>query len=166
MTYNVDLTASRIRAAREAGGYTLAQVAESCGVQQYQTVSKWEKGNSVPSIENLFKLCELFNCELGYLLGEHEGRTRVATDIHEKTGLSFRAIDELERIRANNPWFAIQALNALLEEDVCNTLDLIGHYQLDKSTDTILPNGDRVPTKSILMIAIQRSLDRIEAQHQ
>lgn len=161
MTYRIDVTARRIKEAREASGYTLAQVAESCGVQQYQTISKWEKGNTVPSLENLLKLCGLFNCELGYLLGEHEGRTRAATDIHEMTGLSFRAIDELERMKKGNQYFALQSLNALLEEQMCNTLDLMGQYMSDNDTNTKLPNGDMVPTKSIFMLAIQRGLDRI-----
>lgn len=159
MTYNIDITASRIKKAREDSGYTLSQVAESCGIQQYQTVSKWEKGNTIPSMENLFNLCKLFNCELGYLIGDHVGKTRAATDIHEKTGISFRGIDGLEQ--SKNQWFAIQGLNTLLEEEGCYTLDLIGQYLLNPDTYTILPNGDKVPTKSIIMIAIQRSLDTI-----
>ncbi len=92
LTYNMDITAARIKAAREQAGLTLSYVAEYCGVQQYQTVSKWEKGNGKPSLGNLLKLCELFNCELGYLLGEYEGKTREITDVKQKTGLDENSI--------------------------------------------------------------------------
>lgn len=167
MTYNIDVTASRIKAAREASGYTLAQVAERCGVQQYQTVSKWEKGNSVPSIENLFKLCELFNCELGYLLGEHEGKTRAATDIHEKTGLSFRAIDELEQMKEKNQWYALQGLNTLLEESVCLTLDNIGKYFSDNRGYYIeAQDGARIGMETIHLIDVQQCLVKLREKYQ
>lgn len=102
MTYNIDKTAERIKKAREDTDLTLGYIAEKCGVKQYQTVSKWEKGNSTPSLENLFKLCDLFNCDLGYLLGEYDCKKRIAEDIHEMTGLSCLAADNLE-IAASGP---------------------------------------------------------------
>ena len=102
MTYNIDITAQRIRQARKDKELTLESVAERCGVKQYQTVSKWENGNSVPSLDNLFKLCDLFGCDLGYLLGEYECKTRTAADIQEMTGLSRLASDNLE-IAASGP---------------------------------------------------------------
>lgn len=124
------------------------------------SLSSLEAGNLEHCDLRLFTaLCDLYDCELGYLLGEHEGKTRAVTDIHEKTGISFRGIDGLEQ--SKNQWFALQGLNILLEEEGCYTLDLIGQYLFNPDTYTILPNGDKVPTKSIIMIAIQRSLDTI-----
>lgn len=102
MTYKISATAQRIGQARKEKKLTLESVAEKCGVKQYQTVSKWENGNSVPSLDNLFKLCDLFGCDLGYLLGEYECKTRAAADIQEMTGLSRLASDNLE-IAASGP---------------------------------------------------------------
>ena len=33
-----------------------------------QAVSKWEKGVTLPDIENIIKICELFNVDINYLL--------------------------------------------------------------------------------------------------
>ena len=37
-----------------------------------QTISKWERGLEMPPLDILCSLCELFECELGYLLCEYE----------------------------------------------------------------------------------------------
>lgn len=87
----------RIKKERKRLGLSLDFVANECGLQQYQTVSNWERADSTPSLSNLLKLCSLFGCELGYLLGEegYEQKTRAKTDIHKATGLSEEAINEL-----------------------------------------------------------------------
>ena len=46
----------------------------------------------LPQFEDMLKMCEVFDCELGYLLGEFDCKTREATDIQAKTGLSEKAI--------------------------------------------------------------------------
>lgn len=96
---NYSVIGKRIKCARERAGLTLAQVAERCGIQQYQTVSKWEKANTLPSLKNLLDLCGLFHCDIGFLTGEHEGFTREATDIQVETGLSEEAIQHLSRLQ-------------------------------------------------------------------
>lgn len=39
----------------------------------------------MPQFEDMLKMCEVFDCELGYLLGEFNCKTREATDIQAKT---------------------------------------------------------------------------------
>lgn len=65
-----------------------------------QTLARWEKGEGVgPSVTDLLRMCEVFRCDFGYLVGEYACRTREATDIHAATGLSEKAITRLEVLR-------------------------------------------------------------------
>lgn len=89
--------------------------------------------NSLSNIENgdvgkcdidfLKALCEIFKCDIGYLLGEYECTTKEATDIHAVTGLSEDAIGTLRSICKKNYAGNIigQAkttlLNNMLEDD-------------------------------------------------
>ena len=43
------------------------------------------------------ELCNIFNCEIGYLLCEYDCKTRAATDIVKETGLSEKSIDILKK---------------------------------------------------------------------
>lgn len=88
----------RIKEARESMKMSKALLAEKCGVEQYQTITKWENGDSVPSLKKLLVLCNVFNCELGYLLGEHPERTRARTDCCKETGLSENAVWKLQQL--------------------------------------------------------------------
>jgi transcriptional regulator with XRE-family HTH domain len=57
-------------------------------------VYAWENGTRLPKLEYLLVMCEAFDCELGYLLGEpnYENRTRIKTDICNVTNLSEEAV--------------------------------------------------------------------------
>lgn len=59
------------------------------------TVASWEKGEALPDIDVLLKMCEIFNCELGYLLCEFDTKTRINADIQKETGLSEESIEAL-----------------------------------------------------------------------
>ena len=60
-------------------------------------ISAYEKGKPAPPVDVMFKLCEVFGCELGYLLGEPEYTegTHIRTIVHNVTGLSNKAIDNI-----------------------------------------------------------------------
>lgn len=60
MAYNPKTLAERLKQARKEAGYSLEKVAELCSVQQYQTVSKWENGRAMPSLEKLLVLCNIY----------------------------------------------------------------------------------------------------------
>lgn len=127
MTYNIDLTGQRLREARKNLGYSLEKVAEACGINQYQTVSKWENGNSIPSIDKLVKLSELYGCEIGYLLGEYDCKHRSSADVKATTGLSESAIENLKTLNffsRNN----IKALNKIIEFNQGDIISLISKY--------------------------------------
>lgn len=63
-------------------------------------ISNYEKGNPVPPIDVMFKLCNVFHCELGYLLGEpdYSDGTKIETAITQTTGLSIDAINKIRTI--------------------------------------------------------------------
>lgn len=58
----------RLRSLRIDNVYTLRYVGEQIGVSP-QTVSQWELGNRMPSIDRLFELSKLFSTTSDYLLG-------------------------------------------------------------------------------------------------
>ncbi len=127
MAYNIDLTGQRLREARKNLGYSLEKVAEACGIQQYQTVSKWENGNSIPSIDKLIKLSELYGCEIGYLLGEYDCKHRSSSEVKAITGLSENAIEHLKEYN----FFSrskIEALNKIIEFNQSDIISLISKY--------------------------------------
>ena len=52
---------------RKAKGFTQEELAEKLNVSR-QSVSKWESGQSVPELEKLVTLCEVFQVSADYLL--------------------------------------------------------------------------------------------------
>ena len=48
---------------RKEKNLTQKQVAEQLGMQCEDRISHWEKGQSVPSIQNLFKLCRIYSVD-------------------------------------------------------------------------------------------------------
>ena len=91
----------RIRSERRKAGFARQDdFAEALGFSIFsrQTISKWERGKDLPDLDVLLKMCNLFRCELGYLLCEYDYKTRVVTDIHQAIGLSEKAIQVLQTL--------------------------------------------------------------------
>lgn len=59
---------SRIKELRKENKISQIELAKLCNVQQ-SCVSKWERGETLPDILMLIKLCEIFKCSADYLLG-------------------------------------------------------------------------------------------------
>lgn len=57
-----------IKALRKSKGFTQDELANRINVVR-QTVSKWEKGFSVPDVEMLQKIAEIFDTDVSRLLG-------------------------------------------------------------------------------------------------
>lgn len=98
-SYDWKSIGERIKSEREKKGMSQSNFAEYCGLQRTSrgTVGEWEKGKRLPDLEALLKMCELFECELGYILREegYQCKTRAETDIQEKTGLTAEAVSSL-----------------------------------------------------------------------
>lgn len=147
MNYNEIVIGERIKAARckpfnGSDGFSQSGLAIALGLDSTSrtTIRKWERGEVLPSLEYLLKMCELFGCELGYLLGEHELPTRAATDIQQQTGLSLKAIEHLH-ITQNSHSELTPVLNLILEEPFFfEFLNEIGKY-IGAAKATSIVNG-------------------------
>lgn len=109
MRYDPKIIGKRIKEGckncRTPDGKRLTQeaLAEMLNVTR-ETVSTWATGKKIPTLDTLFRLCDIFNFELGYLLGEpgYENGTRQATDIVNETGLSEDAAYALQKYKRMN----------------------------------------------------------------
>lgn len=97
MEYNILKIGKRIRQQRkEKLNITMEELASAVGGITRQTVSKWEKGEGEITVNDLIKLCKIFNCDMGFLLCEYDVcKTRDLQYIHDVTGLSEAAIHML-----------------------------------------------------------------------
>ena len=70
------------------------------------------------TINDCVKLCNLFNCDIGHLLGEYETKKHIAADIQNETGLSEKAIDILKKNKRYAPTNSlISTLSFLIEQE-------------------------------------------------
>lgn len=95
--YDYKRIGERIRKERKELGINQVELGQK--LNEYyspRTVGKWERGEELPPLKVLLNLCELFNCETGYILCEIDCKTRNAADISKETGLSEEAISVLK----------------------------------------------------------------------
>lgn len=83
--------ATRIYSERLLTGLNQKDFAKAVGVSN-QTFNNLEQGKGSLKIEYLYQIANFCGCDIGYLLGECENRTYVATDICKATGLSEEAV--------------------------------------------------------------------------
>ena len=127
----------RIRIERNKLGLTQNALAEMLGLTEMNAnartiVNKIEKGTQPVKVEQIQKLCEIFDCEVGYLLCEFDCPRRDNADIQAVTGLSNEAIDNLKQIAlnqnrkiiANAHKLRLKAINALLDGAAANFSDV------------------------------------------
>lgn len=69
---NLKATGARIRNLRMQNGYTVRFLAEYLLVSE-QAVKKWQRGDCLPSLENLLALSELYHTHMEDLLVKDEG---------------------------------------------------------------------------------------------
>lgn len=91
------LTSERLKALRKEKALTQKQVAEQIGIGR-NTLSKYENptDTSHMPLDVLRLLSKFYDCDPRYITGDIECKSESATDIHEVTGLSQKAIDRLK----------------------------------------------------------------------
>ena len=57
---NAKATGARIRDLRRAKGFRVTDISEYMGFESPQAVYKWQRGDSLPDLCNMVRLCELF----------------------------------------------------------------------------------------------------------
>lgn len=84
-----------LRKLRKQHGYTQEKFSELLGIGREKIV-KWEKGTRFPDLNELLKICDIFDCDLDYLVGRIEQPTHSLQDISDITGLSIKSIKRLQ----------------------------------------------------------------------
>lgn len=71
------ILADKITEERKRNGWSQEELAEKLGVSR-QAVSKWESAASVPDLQRVIQLAELFGVSTDYLLRDEMEQTEVA----------------------------------------------------------------------------------------
>lgn len=128
--YNLKKIGMRLKEERKAAGFSsqdaLSEFIEKVCHRSFkrQTIAKWERGEDMPPLEVMLKLCERYDCELGYLLCEHDTKIKTTVEISAETGLSEEAINHLRELKKTFPKH-INSLNFLLTS---NNFDNVLYY--------------------------------------
>lgn len=67
-TIDVKATGARIRKLRMERGLTIREVSEYMGFTTDQAVCKWQRGDSLPTVDNLYALSKLFGTTMEDIL--------------------------------------------------------------------------------------------------
>lgn len=99
MKYKPEIIGNNIKTERKKYGMTQEDLAEKLYITGKQ-ISNYEKGILLPPMDNLLEICKIFDCELGYILGEEDYSqgTKLRTIIANETGLDVEAINAIIQI--------------------------------------------------------------------
>lgn len=104
MKYDQELIGNRIKEKRAELGWSQSRLGKALNVSGKQ-ISNYEKNVLIPPMDLLLNMCNVFDCELGFLLGEEEysSGTRLDTIFENNTCLDIDAVKALlEIIGVNN----------------------------------------------------------------
>lgn len=133
----------RLKELIEESEFNQREVAGKIGISK-QTISFYVNGKRLPDIDNTYKLCKFFHVSADYLLGLSDVKSfdLDIKAISEKTGLSERAIKEINRFRNKDSTlsvaeFRLDFLNGLLTEYYFYSLidKIIGFVETKTDTD-------------------------------
>lgn len=147
--YNWKKIGERMRKEREAFGFSQSKLMEEIGrsPDSYRVLGRWEKGKVEPQLTDMLALCDVFQCDIGYLLGEQSTKRHIAADFQEITGLNEKTIEILSKwSQTNNN--NIKIINTLINNPYGRAvLASIGEYL--EFTPSSLPIGEyyRFPDK-------------------
>lgn len=96
MKYNEEHIGKMIKTEREKNGMKQKDLADLIHVTNKQ-ISNYERGILLPPLDKLLDICQVFDCELGYLLGEegYENKTKLMTAVSNSTGLTMDALQSI-----------------------------------------------------------------------
>lgn len=141
----------RLKAMREERGMSKKEVLSCIYLSEssHKSLSAWEAGERLPDLESLARMAELFDCDIGYLLGDYEQKKRRSSDVVSELGLSPLAAANLVAIKEHSNgvdfWAeTLQFLSFLLERSssilvpiACDAANCISekldmkYYQID-----------------------------------
>lgn len=72
-TINVEATGARIKKLRKEKGLKVSELSEFMGFSEPQAVYKWQRGETLPSVDNLFALSKILETSIeDILVGDDE----------------------------------------------------------------------------------------------
>ncbi len=103
------------------------QLAELVDVSR-QSVSKWELGESYPTVENIFKLCNVLKCKMNELINENLADFELLSDDIKNTEKLYERFlgyaDTYDEGRPKLPSKAIEILKIYLKKDINTIVDI------------------------------------------
>ena len=79
-----------------------------------ERIRQWESGINQIDIKWIPAICDALRCDVGYLFGDYEERTRTKSDIVKQTGLSEKAVQNILYMKECD-FNALTALSTFLE---------------------------------------------------
>ena len=74
ITINTVATGKRIKELRKEHNLKVREIMEALGLESEQAIYKWQRGDSVPTLDNLLVLSELFDCRMDDIVVASHGR--------------------------------------------------------------------------------------------
>ena len=68
---------TRIQMLRKQNGMSQQNLADKLSISR-QTISKWESDQSLPDLDTLLKMSELFNVSIAYIVGVEEDNKSIS----------------------------------------------------------------------------------------
>lgn len=125
MHYNKENFSARLKEAIKKEGLSQQEFADKSNVPLNTIKGHLKEGKQkrYPSLDVLISYCNALDCEMDYLLGAIDEKTRIKTDVCKETGLSE---DALKKIDEWNQVNSTDYLNKL----VVNGYDFMLNYQI------------------------------------
>lgn len=112
---NKELFSNNLQKVRKARGFKSQEALAKAYNQKYNSdvlnssgilgsIKKWENPNvsTLPTLDKIYNLCELLECDLNYLTGKLKGFTRESSDFQKQTGLSEDTFESLKKLYENH----------------------------------------------------------------
>lgn len=146
-----ELLSKMIKKRRKGKKMTQEALAEKVGVSAKQ-ISSYENGHQYPPMDMLFKLCEVLDCDLGYLLGQEDYKegTLLETCIINTTGLTSESLKAIIGIKDCMHGRYLPGLNRLLSDksallsvfDSLNSLEKLEEEKVALDADLVKKYGE------------------------
>ena len=92
-------TGNKIKDLRKEKKIKISDIVEYMGFESQQAVYKWQRGESLPSVDNLYALSQLFDTTVdNILVGNKEERDTPSSNDIEKADIFIRIREELTNI--------------------------------------------------------------------
>ena len=93
-------------------------------------LKQWEYGNNPVDLEYIPAICNVLECDTGYLFAEYPEKSRVSSDLCSVTGLSERAVVALKELRNGIPVKLMFIDYLLRSEDLPTLLEIVADSAL------------------------------------